>query len=460
MSIGVFLVASALLASPVAGEQVTIAAAATKIIEHQRSSSRSHEILEELCDDVGHRLAGSEGADRAVDWAVGIFKRFGIEHVRRQAIMVPKWVRGEQQLVELVLPRRYRLNALSLGGSVPTPAEGLIADVLAVNTFDELKAREAEVEGKIVLFNRAMGPDGQGGTIGYGTAVSQRVRGAIEAARSGAVASIIRSVGTANFRLPHTGQMRYADNVREIPHAAIAAEDADLIMRLLARGKRVQIQMKMDCSYQGEVPSANVIAELKGSERPDEVVVIGCHLDSWDVGQGAQDDGVGVAACIETIRLLGELGLRPRRTIRAVLYMNEEAGLSGGKAYAKEFADQLDGHVAAIEMDGGAFRFLGFGVSAGEGGLERLRFVDDLLEPLGAEKMRQGGGGADISPMRPAGVPQLGLRSDTTRYFDYHHTAADTFDKVDAVELSKCTAGLAIMAFALAEMDEPLPRLN
>ncbi|MFH0945030.1 MAG: M20/M25/M40 family metallo-hydrolase [Planctomycetota bacterium] len=460
MAITVLFVASVLLAGSGAGEQGAIADAAGKIIDHQRSSSRSFEILEELCDDVGNRLAGSEGADRAVRWAAGVFDRFGVQHVRCQEVMVPKWVRGDEQLVEIVSPRRFRLDALALGGSVSTPEEGLTADVLAVNSFDELKARGAEVEGKVVLFNQAMGPDGNGGAVGYGTAVSQRVKGAIEAARLGAVASIIRSVGTADFRLPHTGGMRYAEGVRKIPHAAIAAEDADLIMRLLARGKPVQIQMKMNCGDRGEVPSANVIAELKGSERPDEVVVIGCHLDSWDVGQGAQDDGVGVAACIETIRLLDELGLRPRRTIRAVLFMNEEFGVSGGKAYAKEYAGELDGHVAAIEMDSGAFRFLGFGVSAGEGGVERLRFVDELLKPLGAEEIRNGGGGADISPMRPAGVPQIGLRSDSTHYFDYHHTEADTLDKVDPVELSKCTAGLAIMAFALAEMDEPLPRLK
>lgn len=432
---------------------------ARRIIQHQATESRAYEILTELCDDVGHRLSGSPAADEAVRWAVDTFRRFGLD-VRRHAIEVPKWVRGEPEDVRLTAPREIRLAALALGGSVGTPPGGVEAPVLIVEDFAELRERADEVRDCIVLFNRAMGPDGNGGTLSYGDVVPQRTSGAIEAGRLGAVASLIRSVGTADYRLPHTGQMRYSEDVPRIPHAAIAAEDADLIARLLARGRDVRVSMRLSCRDAGLVPSANVIGELRGRERPDEVVVIAAHLDSWDVGQGAHDDGTGVAACIEALRALKELGLRPRRTVRAILYMNEENGLAGGRAYAADFAGELDRHVAAIEMDIGAFGVRGFGVTAGPGGVEMVRELTRPLAEIGAGEVTQGGGGADIGPLRAHGVPLLGLRSDGTRYFDYHHTEADTLDKVDPTELAKCTAALAYLAYALAESEATLSRLE
>lgn len=449
-----------LLAAPAADDQQAVAAAARRIADHQLGQGRAYDWLEELCDDVGHRLSGSDQAEEAVRWAARRLRGFGLDDVRLEPVMVPRWVRGEPEVVELIEPRAQRLAALALGGSIATPRTGIEADVMAVETFDELEERKDEAAGKIVLFNRAMGPDANGGTLGYGDVVPQRVAGAIEAARRGAVASLIRSVGSANFRLPHTGMMRYQDGVPKIPHAAISAEDADLIVRLLARGKAVRIRLQLDCRDEGMVPSANVVADLRGREKPEEIVVIGGHLDSWDVGQGAQDDGTGVVACMEALRVLKELDLRPRRTVRCVLFMNEENGLAGGNAYARDHAGELDRHVAAVEMDGGAFGVRGFGISAGEGGVEGLSWLSPALAPIGAGELRPGGGGADIGPMRAAGVPQIGLRSDSTRYFDYHHTQADTLDKVDRQELDKCAAALAILAFALAETAEPLPRLE
>ncbi len=446
-------------AAIVEDEGERLADAARRIVSHQRDSSRAYEFLTELCDDVGHRLSGSPQAEAAVRWAVDVFRREGID-VRRHAITVPKWVRGDAEDVRVVEPCEVRLHALALGGSIPTPASGIEADVVVVEELEDLGERGREAEGKIVLFNRRMGPNADGHTYGYGQVVSQRVAGAIEAAKAGAVASLIRSVGTADFRLPHTGMMRYEKGVERIPHAAISSEDADLIARLVGRGKRVRVRMRLSCRDAGEVPSANVIGELRGRERPDEVVVIAAHLDSWDVGQGAHDDGVGVVSCIEALRLLKELDLRPRRTIRAILYMNEENGLAGGKAYAADFAAELASHVAAIEMDGGAFGVQGFGVTAGDGGTEWVTKLARPLAAIGAEQVTEGGGGADIGPMREHGVPQLGLRSDSTRYFDYHHTEADTLDKVDPVELSKCTAALAYLAYALAESERTLPRLD
>ncbi len=433
--------------------------AARRLIDHQRREGRAYDHLTELCDDIGHRLSGSPAAEEAVRWGAETFRSFGLD-ARLHRIEVPKWVRGRPEVVRLTAPRDVVLHALALGGSIATSANGLEAPVLVVETFEELRRRADEAEGRIVLFNKRMGPDGNGGTHGYGDVVPQRVAGAIEAAKVGAVGSMIRSVGTADYRLPHTGMMRYQDGVPRIPHVAIAAEDADLIERLVARGKPVRVSMRLDCRSLGEVPSANVIGELRGRERPDEVVVIAAHLDSWDVGQGAHDDGTGVVACIEALRALKELGLVPRRTIRAILYMNEENGLAGGTAYAEDFAHELERHVAAIEMDIGAFGVQGFGVSAGEGGVETVRGLARPLAAIGADRITEGGGGADIGPMRAHGVPQLGLRSDATRYFDYHHTEADTLDKVDPVELGKCTAALAYLAYALADADEPLPRLD
>ena len=444
--------------APAPIDDAALAETGRRIVEHQRTRSQAYEHLTELCDDIGHRLSGSPGADRAVQWGVEKFRQLGLD-ARLHRITVPKWVRGRPEDVRITSPREVRLASLALGGSIGTGPAGLEAAVMVVDTFDELRERAEEAEGKIVLFNRAMGPDGEGGTLGYGDVVTQRVGGAIEAARVGAVGSLIRSVGSADFRLPHTGMMRYQSDVPKIPHVAISSEDADLIARFVARGKAVHVSMRLDCRDAGEVPSANVIGELRGRERPDEVVVIAGHLDSWDVGQGALDDGTGVAACIEALRCLKELDLVPRRSIRAVLYMNEENGLAGGRAYAEDFAGDMDRHVAAIEMDGGSFDVQGFGVSAGAGGVEVVRRILRPLSVIGAHRATVGGGGADIGPMRALGVPQIGLRSDSSRYFDYHHTEADTLDKVDPDALAECAAALAHLAWALAESEEPLARL-
>lgn len=438
----------------------SIEATARRLVQEATTRSQAHAILTELCDGIGHRLSGSDNAARAVEWGAHICERVGADTVTKQAITVPKWVRGEPEEFEILAPTHHRLVGLALGGSIATPADGLVADVMVVSSFDELKARAAQAKGKIVLFDKAMGPQPDGRALGYGDVVSQRTQGAIEAAKAGAVGSLIRSVGTASYRLPHTGVMNYEDGVTKIPHAAIASEDADLIGRLIAAGHTVRVRMKMDCRDEGMAPSANVIAEIKGRERPDEIVVIGGHLDSWDVGQGALDDGVGIAACIEVIRLFSDLGLRPRRTLRVVLFMNEENGLAGGKAYAEANASSLSKHVAAVEMDSGSFGVEGFGVTAGEGGLESLAPLARLLhETIGAGKFTRGGGGADIGPMRVGGVPMLGLKNDSDTYFRYHHTPADTVDKVAPADLAKCAAAMAALSWWLCESEQPLPRV-
>jgi hypothetical protein len=429
-------------------------AAAGRIIGAEAVEGQAYTILEHLADHIGPRLSGSANAQAAVAWTAERLRSYGLD-VRTEPVLVPHWVRGEEQ-AEIVSPAPQRILITALGGSEPTPEGGITAEVVESVGLEGLAALGPDgVRGKIVLFN---GPMTARGMEGYGPAVVQRTRGAAEAARLQAVASIVRSVGTLSARLVHTGAMNYEAGVPRIPAAAVAAEDADLIHRLLASGHTVRLRLRLGCRTLPDVLSANVVADLRGRERPDEVVVIGAHLDSWDLGTGAIDDGAGVAMVMETLRLLKALGLVPRRTIRGVLYMNEENGLRGAKAYAEAHAAEAARHVAALESDSGAARPTGWSATVGSGGLEVLKEMARLVAPLGAEAVTAGGGGADIEPLHAAGVPLLGLRLDANRYFDWHHSPADTLDKVDARELASGAAALAVAAYVLADMPQPLPR--
>jgi len=432
-------------------------AVAARIVGHAMVDSRAWDKLAWLTDRIGHRLGGSEGLERAVAWTAEQFRRDGLEQVWTEKVMVPHWVRDHES-ARIVAPVDRPMATLALGGSVATPEDGLTAEVVAVQDFDELHALGDAVRGKIVLFNRPMRRDG-GSEYGYGAGSKLRVHGPTEAARQGAVATLIRSLGTADYRLPHTGTLVYDADAPEVPAAAISVEDALLIQRLLDAGETVRVRMAIGARTLPDAESANVIAEIRGRERPEEIVLIGAHLDSWDVGSGAHDDGAGCAVVMETMRLLASSGLIPRRTIRAVLFTNEENGLRGGKEYAARHAEEAERHVAAIESDAGGGAPLGFGVSAGEGAVEIVAEIARHLSSIGASEVTAGGGGADISPLRAHGVPQLGLRQDTTHYFDYHHTEADTLDKVDRNDLDRNVAAMALMAYLLAEREEPLPRL-
>jgi carboxypeptidase Q len=357
----------------------------------------------------------------------------------------------------MIEPRRLPIAMLGLGGSVGTPPKGITAPVVVVRDEEELDALGAAAEGKIVLFNNPMPPYDPEKGAGYGRTVRFRGKGPRLAAQKGAVACLVRSVTAHSLRSPHTGATNYRDATVKIPAAAISTEDAEMFSRLTARGKRVVVTLQMEARTEGKVPSANVIAELRGSTMPDEIVVVGGHFDSWDVGQGAHDDGGGCVAAMEAINVLRRLGMIPRRTIRVVLFTNEENGLAGGRRYAADHADELANHVAAIESDSGVFRPLGFGVGHADKdkqavAVRQLEDILSLLEPVGATQARSGGGGADISPMGPAGVPLLGLRVVGSKYFDYHHTHADTLDKVDPVEFSQCVASLAVVSYVLADM--------
>jgi len=430
---------------------------ASRILGLALSQSRAYERLAYLSDRIGHRLSGSPALERAVAWTTATLQEDGLE-VRNEPVMVPHWVRGDAR-ARIVTPVESDMALLALGGSVPTPPGGVRAPVARIESLDALaELPDGALDGKIAFFSRPMKRGGADG-YGYGQASALRVRGPSAAARKGAIASMVRSLGTADYRLPHTGMLSYEDGAPRIPAIAIAVEDALHIERLLDAGDTVEVEFEIGCETLPDAPSANVVADLRGREKPEEIVLIACHLDSWDVGQGAIDDGSGCAIVMETLRLLKAHDLVPRRTIRGVLYTNEENGLRGGREYAKAHADEMENHVAAIESDSGAGTPVGFGVSAGEGGVERVRRLTRALRVIDADDVTDRGGGADIGPMRPLGVPQIGLRQDTHYYFDYHHTTADTLDKIDRDDLDRNVAAMAVLAWSLAETETRLPRL-
>ena len=441
----VLLTPPLLAAQDVAAYQPT----ADRIIAAALSDSQAYARLAELADRFGHRLSGSESLERAIDWILAAMQRDSLQNVRGEPVMVPHWVRGRES-AEVVLPAARPLPMLGLGGSIGTPRGGITADLLVVSSFADLEARAAEARGKIVLFDVPF--------TGYGATVQYRTRGAVAAARAGAVASLIRSVTPFSMRSPHTGQMLYDSTVRRIPHAAITVEDAMWLHRLQDRGERVRVRLDMEAATLPDAPSRNVVAELVGRERPDEVVVLGGHIDSWDVGQGAMDDAGGSVAAWEAVRLLKRLGLVPRRTLRVVLWTNEENGLRGGLAYRDAHAAELDRHVLAIESDGGVFKPEGFGFGGSDSAFTVVKAVGALLKAIDADSISRPGGGADIGPLMQRGVPGMGLDVAGERYFWYHHSDGDTVDKLDPREMAQCVAALAVMAYVVADLPQPLPR--
>lgn len=420
---------------------------ATKIIDAALADQGGYEKLSFLCDRIGNRLGGSPGLERAVVWAAEQMKRDGLTNVITPVVRVPHWVRGNES-GSIVEPVNRPLTMLGLGGSVATPKKGITADVVSVSTFGEMqKLGRAAVEGKIVLFNVPY--------EGYGKTVTYRHSGASRAAMLGAVAVLVRSITPVSLQSPHTGALEYSADLPKIPAAAVTVEDATLIQRLVDAGNKVRIHVEMEAKTLPDADSANVIGEIPGREQPDEVVVIGGHLDSWDVGEGAQDDGSGIVTALEAAAIIRQLGLQPRRTLRVVFWTNEENGGAGGKAYREWVGAKLKDHVAAIEMDGGAEKPTGFGFT-GVGGaplaLARVKEIGKLLERIEAASVLPGGGGADISPLMRDGVPGLSLRTVGTHYFDWHHTRSDTVDKVNPEDLRANIAAMAVMAYVLADM--------
>lgn len=422
---------------------------ADAIIEASLKDSSTYDRLAELCDTFGPRFSGSQNLEDALDWILEEMKADGLENVHGEKVTVPHWVRGKES-AELLQPHRKKLNMLGLGGSIGTPRTGIRGEVFVVKTFEELEERKEEAKGKIVLFNAPF--------TKYGETVQYRYRGASAAAKAGAIASMIRSVGPYSMDSPHTGVMAYDETVRKIPHAAITVEDAMMLQRIQDRGQKIVVKLNMSAKMLPDAKSRNVIAEIRGSEKPDEVVILGGHIDSWDVGQGAMDDAGGCVVSWDALNVIKNLGLKPRRTIRCVMWTNEENGLGGAKAYRDAHMDELENHVLAVESDAGVFAPEGFGFSGSPEALEIMREIGKLLEPIGAGEIKDGGGGADVGPLKELGVPVAGLNVDGSKYFWYHHTHADMVDKLDPGEVNKCKAAMAVLAFVVADLPDPLPR--
>jgi len=439
-----------------------------RIRDAAMASDWAFEKLTALTDEVGPRLAGSAGAAAAVAQISAELADAGFA-VRLQPVKVTHWVRGEERGELSSYPGRpaglsQAIHLTALGGSGATPAQGLVAPVLVLHSFEELSARAAELKGKIALFSVAfdqrLANAGEAGQA-YGQGSRVRTRGPSRLAEAGAVAALVRSVGGADYRLPHTGFTRGPeDGGVPLPAAAVTSEDAQLIERLAAKGP-VTMKLTLTPRTLPKADSANVIAELPGREKPEELVVVSGHLDSWDLGTGALDDGAGVISAMAAVRLLKSLDLHPRRTIRAIAWMDEENGGTGGKAYFEALKNDVGAHVAVVEADSGAGRPLGLLVNLPREALKRLEAVSAALAPLGAPVLKRVDNplGADISSLQEAGVPGFEPLLDGHSYFDYHHTAADTLDKVDPDNLRRQVAVLAVLIYALAEMPEPLPRL-
>lgn len=432
-----------------------------RIIDTLLEEGQAYSKLGELCRVAPHRLSGSPGAATAVEWARQQMIADGLENVRLEPCTVPRWVRGQTERLTFSAPANLAgqsLPLLALGGSIATPPGGLEAEVVVVQSFEQLADLGEAARGKIVLFNRPM-QDSMANTFpAYGSAVNQRVGGADEASKAGALASISRSMTTLRDDRPHTGTMRYSGEQAQVPAAAISTNGADQIAALVASGVRVRLRLELDCRTEEPVESFNVVGELVGTEFPDEVIVIGGHLDAWDVGEGAHDDGAGCVQSMEALRVLKQLGLRPRRTLRCVLFMNEENGTAGGKAYYQDHLGEMQQHVMALESDSGGFTPRGFGGTMSDAA---FAIFEQLIKPLartGATIARRGGGGADIGPMGASQVPLVGYLPDSQRYFDYHHSEADLFSAVNARELHLGAAAMAGLVWQVANLDAPLPR--
>lgn len=448
---------STAVAAQDADPHVSLEKNARRVIAEALVSDSGWDSLSELTDTIGPRLSGSRGAELAVEWAANEFREMGLRP-RLEKVMVPKWVRGDE-IASLPSHNDQRVVVTALGMSVATPAEGIEAEVIEAESVDEVAALGDRAKGKIVLINHPMSQElVQSGRAfqAYGEVAGGRSRGAVEAAKVGAVAMLVRSLASGSMRNPHTGAMRYDDAVPKIPAAAVTTEDADLLHRLLRRGAPVRLHLKLTPQMEPDVESANVVAEIRGSERPEEIVLVGGHLDSWDLGTGAIDNGSGVTMVLETMRIIQRLNLKPRRTIRAVLFMNEENGLRGARAYLAQHESELANHIAAIETDAGVGEPIGFATTLADANLERLReLVAPLISKTGATSWRsQTRTGADTSVLVARGVAGFGFIPDGRDYFNHHHAPSDTLDKVNPEHLRECSAAVAALTYVLADLDE------
>jgi carboxypeptidase Q len=421
---------------------------ANKLIDAAMADTEGYSRLTYLCYRIGNRLSGSVGLEKAIAWSVEQMKAAGLENVRVIPAKVPHWVRGAES-ARMVEPLDKPLHMLGLGMSIGTPAGGITAEVVTVSDFNGLaKLGKEKIQGKIVVYNEEY--------RGYGPTRVYRATGASRAAAYGAVAVLVRSATPLAMEIPHTGEMNYDESQPKIPAAAISPEDALMLARLTADGVPVKVHLEMGAQILPDADSGDVVGEIPGRTHPEQVVVMGGHIDSWDVGQGAQDDGASIMACLQALALMKKSGLQPERTIRVAFWVNEENGGRGGEAYRGWIGDHISQQVAAIEMDGGAETPRGYGASVDEASMGILKQIGSLLDRVGAGEITSGGGGSDIGPLMRDGVPGLSERTTGAHYFDWHHTEADTLDKVDPEDFRKNLASLAVMGYVLADMPDTL----
>jgi len=422
------------------------------IYKNALTDGQSYQWLDYLSNEIGGRLSGSLNAEYAVEYTKSELQKLGLDRVWLQPVMVPKWVRGnpEFSFIETAPGKTIPVNVCALGGSVSTPAQGLRATLIEVKGIEELEALDPkQVEGKIVFFNRPMQADLILTFEAYGGCVDQRYKGAEAAAKLGAVATIVRSMNLRLDDLPHTGAMSYGGTPvsKRIPSAAISTNDAEMLSGMLKVDASIKLFLKQNCRQLKDVLSHNVIGEIRGSEYPNEIITVGGHLDSWDLGDGAHDDGAGCVQSMDVLRLLKNSGIKPKRTIRVVLFMNEENGLRGGIAYAKEAAQKGEDHIFALESDSGGFTPRGFTFDGPDYKLNQIFKWKPLFEPYLIHYFRKGGSGADIGPLKKSTNVLAGLRPDSQRYFDHHHAANDTFDAVNKRELELGAATMTALVY-------------
>lgn len=447
--LSLFIISQAFAQSDYEKDSVFIKSIFTEALEH----GHSYDNLRFLCKNIGARLSGSEEAAKAVEWGEELMRNSGFDSVWLQPVMVPHWVRGKEEKARIILSngKSIDVDVTALGNSEGSGEKGVEAKVVEVKSIKELKAKsKEEIEGKIVFINDPMPLDLINPNEMYGQTSAIRFDGPADASRLGAVGVITRSLNPATDDYPHTGVMSYGENARKIPAASLSTKDSDYLSKALKQDPGLEFYLETHCGMKEDVPSNNVVGEIKGSEDPDEIIVVGGHLDSWDVGEGAHDDGAGVIHAQESLRILKALDYQPKHTIRVVFYMNEENGSEGGKKYAQLAQKNREKHIAAIESDIGGFLPLGFNVDAADPVVEKIQGWKKLFGPYHMHEFQKGYGGADINPLKEQdGVPLLGLWVNTQMYFNLHHSEQDTFDKVVRRELEMGCAGVASMIYLI-----------
>lgn len=423
-----------------------------QIFNEALMNGKAYDNLRVLCKEIGQRLSGTQNAQKAVEYTFSLMKNYRFDSVWLQEVMVPMWVRGAKETAAIITnDKRINTSICALGGSVACKSGGILAEVIEVKSFSELsKIGKEKIEGKIVFFNRMFDEKYITTFSAYGSAVDQRGSGAIEAAKYGAIGVVVRSMAYRNDPNPHTGAMRYKDSVEKIPACAISTVDAEILSDELKKNPKLKFYFNQNCQTLDDIKSYNVVGKIQGTEKPNEIICVGGHLDSWDLAEGAHDDGAGCVQSIEALRIFKSLNIKPKRTLHAVMFMNEENGLRGGIKYAELAEQNKEKHIAAIESDAGGFAPRGFGIEDSVALIHFQKYIP-LLKPYLCEQIKSGHGGSDIGPLKKSGTVCIGLSPDSQRYFDIHHSANDVFENVSRRELHMGAAAMASLIYLISE---------